>query len=307
MNLAENLNIVSFNVLSRQYSPLQMLLKSTGLTKVQVKTTIKKEMKRFNEIIGPELISYFKLILPNSIIFLQEVNNDFLNLIKQNFNSKQIFHTIESDYTIQTIKNKVHKNFNDDHRVILIPDLFIESQITIKEIQILTGFASKSALMVSINIDDMNLVLINLHLHWKMNYNEITNFAEKINGELRKSFVDLEKTRIVISGDFNKGIKKVENFFVKPLNLFGLEFSNNYNLNESGFTSHTTDPNETLPYDIIDHILTFNLKPNGFTQIQTEINGNKIFYNIGQIISTDILNPYENISDHNLIRLKIQI
>lgn len=307
MQSETKLNIVSFNVLSRQYSPLQMLLKKHVGSKDQIKPIIKSEIKRFNQLVGPNLIKYFKLILPNSIICLQEVNGDFLNLIKQSFNSDQIFCTNTQDYTIQQNKKNISKNFNDDHRVILIPDYLCKNNCKSKDIQIITSYASKSGLVFSLSFDDYNLVIINLHLHWKMTLEEMSTNAEKINGELKKSFVNLEKLRIIICGDFNKGIKKVENFFQKSLNSFGFNFTNNYSVNETGFTSHSTDPTEFIEYDIIDHILTHNIQTLAQTQIILEIADKTILYNSKQIATSTSKDLETNISDHNLIKLQIKI
>ncbi len=296
MLLDTKLNIVSFNVLSRNFSQLQMILKKLNLSKEEIKILVKKEIKRFNQIVGPELVQYFKLILPNTIIFLQEVNENFLALLKIHFKSNQIFYTNERDYTIQTHKNKTSNNYNDDHRVILLPEILFDKKISTKEIQIVTTFASKSILIVSVQLENKLLVLINLHLHWKMTYNELEMCAEKINGELKKSFINLSQLQIIICGDFNKGIKKVEKFFINPLNLFGFKFKNNYNITESGFTSHTTDSSEVKKYDIIDHIITHNIHSDGYTQIVPEI--------AGKVILTNTKNQIPNISDHNLIKLK---
>ncbi len=306
MQTGTKLNIVSFNVLSRQYSPLQMLLKKHVGSKDQVKPIIKNEIKRFNLLVGPKLIKYFKLILPTSIICLQEVNGDFLNLIKQNFNSEQIFYTNTTDYTIQQNKKKISKNFNDDHRIIIIPDYLIKHNGKSKDIQIINSFASKSGLFFSLSFDDYNLVIINLHLHWKMTLEEMSTNAEKIIGELKKSFVNLEKLRIIICGDFNKGIKKVENFFQKSLNSFGFNFTNNYSLNETGFTSHSTDPTDSIEYDIIDHILTHNIQTITQTQIISEIADKTIIYDSKQVADNTMEDLETNISDHNLIKLQIK-
>lgn len=307
MQSGTKLNIVSFNVLSRQYSPLQMLLKKHIGSKDQIKPIIKSEIKRFNQLVGPKLIKYFKSILPTSVICLQEVNGDFLNLIKQSFNSEQLFYTNTTDYTIQHNKKNISKNFNDDHRVILIPDYLIKHNGKSKDIQIITSYASKSGLFVSLCFNDYNFVIINLHLHWKMTLEEMSTNAEKIIGELKKSFVNLEKLRIIICGDFNKGIKKVENFFQKSLNSFGFNFTNNYSVNETGFTSHSTDPTESIEYDIIDHILTHNIQTITKTQIISEIADKTILYDSKQVADNIIKDFETNISDHNLIKLQIKI
>jgi endonuclease/exonuclease/phosphatase family metal-dependent hydrolase len=304
-----DLNIISFNLLSRQFSPLQMLLKNLNLPKDQIKKIIKGEIKRFNQFIGPELIKYFKYLITNTIIFLQEANDDFLRMLKDTFNANQIFYTLERDYTIQHNGKRSHKNFNDDHRVILVPEQFtlFQNKIINKDIQIISQYASKSGLMLSVKTNDVNLVLINLHLHWRLTYDELSHVAEKINGELKKTFIETEKLRIIICGDFNKGIKKVENFFINPINQFGYNFTNGYKTNETQITSHNTDVNESKQFDTIDHILTHGVETIGSTQVKTQIANSDILIDVNQLINLDNGEKFTNISDHNLIKLRIML
>lgn len=309
--MTKTIDIMSFNVLNRQYSPIQMLFKKYNLEKSEIKELVKREIKRFNQVIGPNLLKFLKSISDNTIIFLQEVNSDFLSAIKSNFLPNQVYSTVGPDYIIQTgSKNKTHHNINDDCRVIIIPEFLTNYKISFDDISILTQHASKPALKVSINLPEYNLVLINLHLHWKMTMNELEGAGEKIYGDIKKNYLDLTKTRIIISGDFNKGEKKVENFFCKPINLNSeIKIRNNHKTNETSFTSHTTDITEIKPYDVIDHILTYNIETIGTIEIIDTIKSNHIMINSQELL-TQLQNNFNSgdfISDHLIIKLKIKI
>ena len=308
----KNINIVSFNILNRQFSPIQMLFKKYNLTKEQLKQIVKKEIKRFNQFIGPGLIDFFKEISHNSIIFLQEVNTDFLYLIKNNFNKELVFVNTHQDYIIQSGKNgKKGKNKYDDYRVIILPEVFLEYNITSKDIKLISTYASKAGLMVMINKDEFNLVLINLHLHWKLSSEELIDMAEKIYGDIKKTYINLTKIKLVIAGDFNKSEKKVENFFIKPINLNSeIKINNNHKITDIDFTSHTTDITEKNPFDVIDHILTYGVLVDEKTQIIKNIGSSNIFVNPDQLLDKllyDTNFKFENISDHLLLKLKIKI
>lgn len=308
----KNVNIVSFNILNRQYSPIQMLFKKYNLNKEEIKQIVKKEIKRFNYVIGPSLINFFKEISHDSIICLQEVNTNFLHLIKNNFNKELVFVNTEQDYIIQSIKNgEKGKNTYDDYRVIILPEFFLEYNITSKDIQIISTNASKAGLMVMINKDDFNLMIINIHLHWKLSSNELTDVAEKIYGDIKKTYIDLTKIKLIILGDFNKGEKKVENFFIKPINLNSvIKIKNNYKTDYYDFTSHTTDVTETKLFDVIDHILTYGILVNKSTQIIKNIALSNILINSEQLLDkllTDTNFNFENISDHLLLKLQVKL
>jgi hypothetical protein len=309
--MSKNIDIVSFNILNRQFSPIQMLFKKYNLEKIEIKNLVKKEIKRFNQIIGPNLIKFFKSISDNTIIFLQEVNARFLSEIKKNFSKNRVFATTEQDYVIQKgIKNKTHKNIYDDYRVIILPEFLTKNKIAFDNIPIVTEYASKPGLRVSINFPDYNLVLFNLHLHWKVTNSELNDIAEKIYGDIKKNYVDLSKTQIIISGDFNKSKKKVENFFCGPINLNSqIKIQNNHKINELDFTSQTTDITESKLYDVIDHILTYNITTIGNIEIVNKIKSETIMIDsiklLEQLQSSNYSN--DNISDHLIIKLKIKL
>jgi endonuclease/exonuclease/phosphatase family metal-dependent hydrolase len=308
------LDIISFNVLNRQFSPIQMLFKKFNLEKNEIKQLVRTEIKRFNQVIGPYLIKYFKSISPHTIIFLQEVNSDFLSEIKNNFADKQVFSTTEPDYIIQKGKaNQKHKNIYDDKRVIIIPEFLSKYKITIDNIQFESEYAAKPVLKVSINFPDYNLVLFNLHLHWKLTNSELTRVGEKIFGHIKKTYADLNKVKIIISGDFNKGEKKVENYFSGPINKnYQIKFTNPHKTSNGDFTSHTTDIEEQKLFDVIDHILISNIEPIAHTEIVSTI---KLIKSIGIMInSQELLDQLVhgqfsegNISDHLIIKLKVII
>lgn len=309
--MSKNIDIISFNILNRQFSPIQMLLKKHNLEKKEIKELVKKEIKRFNQIIGPNLIKFFKSISDNTIIFLQEVNSHFLSDIKNNFSKNQIFVTTEQDYVIQKgINNKTHKNIYDDFRVIILPEFLTKNKISFGDIIITTAYASKPVLKVSINLPDYNLVLFNVHLHWKLTNAELNDVAEKIYGDIKKNYLDLSKTRIIISGDFNKSKKKVENFFCEPINLKSqIKIQNNHKTNDLDFTSHTTDITESKQYDVIDHILTYNITTIGNIEIINKIKTELIMINSNKLIEQLETTNYssDNISDHLIIKLKIKL
>lgn len=309
----KNINIISFNILNRQFSPIRMLFKKYNLNKDEMKQIVNKEIKRFNQVIGPGLVEFFKEISHDTIIFLQEVNSDFLTLIKNNFNKDLIFVNTQQDYLIQLgKKGREHKNTYDDYRVIILPEFFIDYKISSKDIQLISSNASKAGLMVMISKDDFNLVLINIHLYWKLTPNELQNIAEKIYGDINKIYLNLIKIKLIISGDFNKGEKKVENLFIKSINLnSSIKITNNYQLNDNDFTSHTTDITESKPFDVIDHILTYGILVNEKTQIINKIGSSNIFINPDQLLKTlqysTNFSKFENISDHLIIKLKVKL
>jgi len=309
--MSKIIDIVSFNILNRQFSPIQMLFKKHNLDKIEIKDLVKKEIKRFNQITGPNLIKFFKSICDYTIIFLQEVNARFLSDIQNSFSKKQVFVTTEPDYVIQKgLNNKTHKNIYDDYRVIILPEFLTKNKITFDNISIVTEYASKPALKVSINFPDYNLVLFNLHLHWKLTNSELNDVAEKIYGDIKKTYVDLKKTRVIISGDFNKGKKKVENFFTGPINLKSqIKFKNNHRITDLDFTSQTTDITESKPFDVIDHILTYNIETVGNIEIINKIKSESIMINQNKLIEQLRNSNYsnDNISDHLIIKLKIRL
>ena len=185
-----------------------------------------------------------------------------------------------------------------------------KNKISFDNIPIVTEYASKPALKVSINFPDYNLVLFNLHLHWKLTNSEINDVAEKIYGDIKKNYVNLGKTRIIISGDFNKGKKKVENFFYGPINLNSqIKFHNNHRISDTDFTSQTTDITESKPFDVIDHILTHNVETIGHIDIINKIKSKSIMINSTKLIEQLQNSNYsnDNISDHLIIKLKIKL
>ncbi len=307
----KTLDIMSFNVLNRQFSPIQMLFKKYNLEKSEIKQLVRGEIKRFNQVIGPNLIKYFKSISPYTIIFLQEVNSDFLSEIKTNFSVKQVFSTTEPDYIIQKGKaNQTHKNKYDDFRVIIIPEFLSKYKIDFSDIQFESEFASKPILKVSINFPDYNLVLINLHLHWKLTNSEFNGVGEKIFGHIKKTYADLNKVKIIISGDFNKGEKKVENYFLESINKNSqIKFSNPHKTSKGDFTSHTTDIEENKIFDVIDHILIANIEPVTPTEIVSTIKSIPIMINSSELLNQLVHGQFseENISDHLIIKIKIII
>lgn len=309
--MSKTIDIMSFNILNRQFSPIQMLFKKFNLEKSQIKQLVRSEIKRFNQVVGPNLIKYFMSISANTIIFLQEVNSEFLLEIKNNFPSNQVYATTEPDYIIQKGKNnKSHKNIYDDMRVIILPEFLSKYKITFDTIPFISEYASKPILRVSVNFPDYNLVLINLHLHWKLTNGEFTAIGEKIIGEIKKTYVDLGKTGIIISGDFNKGEKKVENFFCETINQNSpIKFVNNHKISEKDFTSHTTDITESKLFDVLDHILTANITSISHTEIINKINSQSIMINSKELLDQLINMKFDNsnISDHLIIKLKIII
>lgn len=304
----KNINILSFNILNRQFSSIQMLFKKYNLKKTIINDLVRKEIKRFNQIIGPNLINFFKSISNDTIIFLQEVNSHFLSEIKNNFSKKQVFHTIESDYLIQ--KNTQNKNSYNDYRVIILPEFLTIYKISFDDIPIITEYSSKSILKVSINLPNYNLILFNVHLYWKLTNMELKFVAEKIYSNIKKNYLDFNKIQIAISGDFNKSNIKVDEFFCKPINLNSqIKIQNNYKPNDFDFTSHTTDKTETKQYDVIDHILTYNIDTIENTKIINKIKSNEIMINTDKLIKQLKNTNYSlnNISDHLIIKLKILI
>jgi hypothetical protein len=302
------LDLISWNILNHQSGNIRILLKNTDLTKNHIKQLIKNEKSRYNLVVKNNLFGILDYLYNQSkIIFLQEVDKEILVILKKKY--KLVFSTREPDINLLTNEKK------QEYRVIILPETFLGFEIIEKEIILENSYAKKNCLMVKINMDSNYLILINVHLHWKSNDSDIKKYAEKIFGELKKSFIDLTKLRIIISGDFNKSIKKVENNFgeiFKLLSNNGIILNSNYqNISKDEFTSHTTDTTETKKFDIIDNILTSSnitvLKP---IQIIDKINGMDAYMSPNDLINLNLpeikLNP-GYISDHKLIQLSIRL
>jgi hypothetical protein len=267
-----NTNIISYNVLNHKKSNLIMLLRK--YEKNIINKIIKNEMKRYN-IIDLKLIEKLKNY-PDDIILLQEVNETLLQKLKKIF---FLFHTDSLD---------------KEYRVIILPNNYRKYKI-IKHDILLVGQKTKNALMLIIN----DLVLINVHLYWKSTETDISNFAEKIYGEIYKKTCN---KKIIIGGDFNKSIEKVQKFFI---NNFNTKLVNNYKDYENKFTSYSTDITDKKDKDIIDHILTTpNIKTNN-----TEIIEDDLFIDLDTYTKI-LMNEYfgsKYISDHKMIKLNIDL
>lgn len=294
------ISIVSLNVLNHNAKNISILLKKSKLSKRHKLELIKTILNNY-DIVKKRLVSIIKdLINNNTIVFLQEVNRHVLQILKQNFNA-QLYHTKQADYTANGI--------NIEHRVIILPKSFTDSKITSHEIVLQNDSIRKNALMLIIN---HNTVLINVHLNWRLTYRNIESIAEKIYGEINKKIVNINTTKIVIAGDFNKSIGIVKKHFIDYIDrTFGLKLINSYdkmsNL-ESIYTSYTTDVNESKETDIIDHFLvSSNVKIKEPNIIDT-YNNHNIFANIENFMKmiTNNIGP-EYISDHKMIKLDMSL
>ncbi len=300
------LDIISWNILNHQSSNIRILLKNTDFDKKSIKQIIKNEKSRYNSVVKDSLLEILdKIHQNNNIIFLQEVNKEILEIIKAKY--KMVFNTKQSDINLLTGEKK------EEFMVIILQDSFNVYDISEKEIVLENDYAKKNCLMIKININSEYLVLINVHLHWKSTDIDMKKYAEKIFGELKKSFIDLTKIKIIISGDFNKSIKKVENTFgeiFKYLSNNEILLKNNYhNISDNDYTSHSTDQTENKKLDIIDHILiSSNIKSLQPIQIIDQINGIPIYMSPIDLMNLNI--PKVNLkpgylSDHKLIQFKV--
>lgn len=298
------LNIVSWNILNHTIPNLKILLKNKYLNNKQIKTIVKKEHMRYEKIIQSQILRVIKLLSNNTIIFLQEVDQYMLNQLKKSYDL--IYYTITPDINLIDYTSKV------EHRVIILPNIFKNFNNNIKEIKFENDYSIKNGLMLTLKSSNMNIVLINIHFHWKSTVQDLEKYAEKIYGEIKKSFIDISKLKIIISGDFNKSIKKVENFFVKMINYFSnsqISLVNNYTANNDYFTSHSTDKTESNEFDIIDHILTSNIK-SGQTEIINQIDNILIFKKAQDLIRINLENDLSEtnyLSDHKIIKLEVKI
>jgi endonuclease/exonuclease/phosphatase family metal-dependent hydrolase len=293
----DQIGIISFNVFNRLLSNLNILLRNNNLSKKEIKALYENEKKRFTKTIQPKLLKFLgDLLAKNYIIFLQEISPELLNSLKNSFSL--VYHTKTNDQVDIFIKK--------EYRVIILPNIFLGKTIVSQEIELKTDKTQKNGLMININWNSKNVVLINVHLHWRANYLEFENFGEKIIGEIKKKFVNLTKLEIIIAGDFNKSCKIVQNHFIKLIKkLSTLSLMNYHHCNPSDFTSHTTDVNESNPYDVIDHILT-NFRVNHKTEIINEIDKMEIFIDnqkLIKLLSTNNLEKPEYFSDHKMIKL----
>jgi endonuclease/exonuclease/phosphatase family metal-dependent hydrolase len=263
--------IISYNILNHTKPNLKILLRNYK----SADKIIKNDMDRYN-IIETKLIEVLQQENDN-IIFLQEVNEKLLKKLKKIF---FLFHTKELDY-----------NNKKEYRVTILPKHFKDYKINSHEIKLTTDKSKKNGLMVIVN----DLVLINLHLYWKLNNNEIETFANKIYKE-----INIKNPKIIIGGDFNKSIKKVKKYFIDK---FGFKLINHYKNYKNKYTSYTTDITETKDKDIVDHILTTtNIKTKN-----TEIIENDLFIDLElytKFLTTKYLEP-KYISDHKMIKLEI--
>jgi endonuclease/exonuclease/phosphatase family metal-dependent hydrolase len=267
------MHIISYNILNHTKPNLKILLRNYKLAN----QIIKNELERQN-IVETTIIKVLQGEEEN-IIFLQEVNEKLLRKLKKKF---FLFHTKELDY-----------NNKKEFRVIILPNSFKEYKITSHEILLSTDKSKKNGLMLIID----NLILINLHLYWKLNNEEIKNFADKIYKEINKKNIN---PKIIIGGDFNKSINKVKKYFIGN---FGIKLVNHYKNYKNKFTSYTTDITETKDRDIIDHILTTtNIKTGN-----TEIVENDLFIDL-ELYTKILTSKYSEskyISDHKMIKLKV--
>lgn len=289
----ENIGLISYNILNHNSGNLKMLFKNKKIDKITLNELIKKELVRYKKII-PNFLEILKDLSQNNILFLQEVNGYLLNKIKKKF--KLVYHTTEKD-----IVNKQENIIKEEYRVIILPDSFNKSS-NYNDIILETDKFKKNGLMVRIN----DLVLVNVHLDWKANYNEIEKFAEKIYGEINKNYNDLTNIKIIIAGDFNKSVKIVEKHFINKINKNSdIQLVNSYKIfNTNEFTSYTTDPKENKKFDVIDHILTWNIKTTP-TKIIDKYNNIELFIHIDKLI--EILNDNnmepKYFSDHKIIQV----
>jgi endonuclease/exonuclease/phosphatase family metal-dependent hydrolase len=275
----KSIDIISFNVLNsdfnysinlfKNYSEQIKQIYSDNLTKKEliqiIKNLVKIEIKEF-ELYRKQkiliLINYW--ITSNHIVCLQEVNNSLLgtlskiygNQLKSTFNN-DIQH---NDYRVTIVPKS--------YRIIKTDKLIFDNKIKVNE-----------CLITHIKDNKNELIIFNLHIHWKSKESDYYNFAKQI-----KEYIELNKNSVsfIICGDFNCSINSpyFTNFTQEINDKFKLDFnSNNYN---DDYTSYDTKNENTKGW--IDHILSHNLINNSPTQTTNKIKNLEIFYDVNQLI-----------------------
>lgn len=286
--------IISFNMLNHKPSNFIMLLKKSKLSKNELKIFIHNEMNRYNNIIEPLLLKILTELLKTNIIFLQEVNRNFLLKLKKQF--KLVYHTTNNDIIINNNK----KTIIMEYRVIILSDQYSQYNPKSSDILFINDNFQKNGLMVIIN----DIILINVHFHWKATIYDLENFSEKIFGEIKKN-TNLNKPKVIIAGDFNKGVNKVNQYFIQPVkHKLNYHIINHHKNNN--YTSYNTDKDEIKEKDTIDHILTCNIKVNNNTEIIDTLDIYKIFIDLPQYIvflKQQNIKDMNYFSDHKMIKL----
>lgn len=267
------------------------------------------DKERYNERLN-NILKFCKIYLEaGTIVCLQEINNNTLKKIKEEFSDSYIIiSNTEEDrlYSIDrrikdrpTLKEIISTNitgnirgFNnisrDELRVTIIPknfELIKSNDIILKKISNEKIFRKNGVhTLIKDKTDNKYYNIINLHLHYSYeteeDFIEIASILEKSIEEINKE-IHQDKKNIILAGDFNKNFATI-----KPI-IEVLELENN-GQNEDIKTF--IQPNDIVPAP--DHILSS--MPGNFIVID-KIDGKEILYSndiIKQIL--DIIMVYKD-------------
>lgn len=212
-NFSFNKNIIisSINVLnpSSIYNNYRNLDNKINKDKI-----IKYENKYFQKYRINDILKYIEMS-NKSVLFLQEVNNEILEKIREN----KDFLTYNIDYEQVAVwknENNIQFDIKDDYIVTLIPkyyeNYFIIKNDFIPLISMKYGVLKFSNVNILTSKENNNkIILINVHIN--RNNTDIDNkflniYIEKIK---KKYNFNNKIDKIIIGGDFNQNIIKVKN------------------------------------------------------------------------------------------------
>jgi endonuclease/exonuclease/phosphatase family metal-dependent hydrolase len=286
-----NIDIVSFNLLY----PYQNVPKITYMNfEKLIKEKYNKKSIEFiqnyeeNKYLEKRMFTILDIInqmyQEDKIICLQEVPTDMLLLLKK---YPQILKTNGED----KIKLKNGFVIRDEYRIIIIPQKF--NIINYDILQFTNEIAEKDCLAVTLEYNNKPFIIINIHFHWKSNYNDYERYIQQI-----KEY-NYSNLPLLITGDFNSNINSDNVQLI--INSLQLDTNNqNYNNN---YTSH--DIHNKGNYDWYIHFLTKDIQVN----IPTTIIESIPMYNIPDILENYLqTNTYDDyISDHKAVSIQITI
>ena len=182
--------------------------------KISKDKIMKYENKYFKKYRMNDILKYIEISNKN-ILFLQEVNNEILEKIKNN-KDFLIYNIDYEQVAVWKNKNNIKFDIKDDYIVTLIPKyyekFFIIENDFIPLVSMKYGVLKFSNVNILISKENNSkIILINIHIN--RNNTDIDNkflniYIEKI--KIKYNFNN-KIDKIIIGGDFNKNIIKVKN------------------------------------------------------------------------------------------------
>lgn len=295
--------IISFNVLnsSRYVVKMLFLAHSKEFEKLNI-PNIKGVIEKLSIMEESRFLTYRIEILMHivnlwidakKIVCLQEVDPDFLMLLKQRFGDR-VYHTVEPDINKTYRQRQLVDSIKHEHRVIIVPQDY--EVMNSGELLFSNNVAKKNGLFTTIRYNDRIFCIINVHFHYRSELEDFDRYVETIMNAVQSN-------KFIITGDFNTPLDdpKMEHFITQMKNDHPIEV-NEYNLAPDSFTSDDTRVKigEPVTRVVIDHIITSGFAPSQLNIIDT-IDDIEIYYDVPKMLKLFTIDELNTLSPEKLM------